>query len=135
MSASTMNGRASHTILVVDDEFVMVEIVSMILAEEGYRVLTAADGEEALALLAEEVPDLLITDYMMPKVTGPQLVDRMSADERLSAVPIIMMSGGSVHVRPAGVRAFFVKPVPVDDLLSAVATILADSPVRSSDGG
>lgn len=119
-----MTGSPHQTILIVDDEFVMIEVLEMLLTDEGYRVLTAADGEEALALMKVERPDLVITDYMMPKVSGPKLVAQMLAEERLASIPIIMMSGGYTHERPAHVRAFFRKPAPVNELLEKVAELL-----------
>jgi len=122
-----MSGSPHKTILIIDDEFVMIEVLEMLFTDEGYRVITAADGEEALELMEVERPDLVITDYMMPKLPGPQLVARMAADARFSAIPIIMMSGGYPHERPAHVRAFFRKPAPVDELLRAVAELLGTS--------
>ena len=119
-----MTGSPHQTILIIDDEFVMIEVLEMLLADEGYRVLTAADGEEGLELMQVERPDLVITDYMMPKLSGPKLVERMVADERLAGIPVIMMSGGYTHERPTHVRAFFRKPPPVDDLLRTVAELL-----------
>src|SRR5713226_2575935 len=76
-------------ILVVDDEPKIVDIVRAYLAREGYRVLVAYDGREALALARRERPDLIVLDLMLPEVSGWDICRSLRAD---SAVPIIMLT-------------------------------------------
>jgi CheY-like chemotaxis protein len=70
------------TILVADDESHILSVVSLKLRNAGYRVLTAADGQEALDVALHERPDLLITDYHMPQLSGLELCRRLKQDPR-----------------------------------------------------
>ncbi len=111
------------SILVVDDEFASLEVLALLLEAEGYRVLTASDGSEAFGRLAAagEV-DLVITDFMMPRMTGDELCRRMHGEPRLRAVPVIMTTARyRDDVPPAPqVIALFVKPLRFDRLLAKV---------------
>jgi CheY-like chemotaxis protein len=79
------------TILVADDEPTIVGLLADVLVLEGYRVLTAHDGREALAALERERPDLLVTDHRMPHLTGVDVIARLHADSA-RAIPAILMS-------------------------------------------
>jgi len=79
-------------ILVVDDEAHILHVVSLKLRNAGYEVITAADGEEGLALAIEQRPDLLITDFQMPYMNGIELCARLKADERTADLPAIMLT-------------------------------------------
>src|SRR5690242_13837415 len=87
------------TILVVDDEYAMVEALSALLADEGYRVVAAANGEEALARLADSSPDLVLLDVMMPRLDGREVLRTMRAEPAFARVAVIMMSAAA---RPLG---------------------------------
>jgi CheY-like chemotaxis protein len=115
-----------HKVLVVDDEYASLEVLGLLLTGEGFQVLSASNGEEALQRLAEEVVDLVITDYKMPKMDGSELCERMLADERLREIPVIFSSATYRQdvPRPANVRAFFTKPLLFKDLLRAVRRTL-----------
>jgi CheY-like chemotaxis protein len=78
-------------LLVVDDEPNILEITSAMLSEEGYEVLTAEDGQEALELLPRFCPDLVITDLRMPRLSGFELLEIMR--ERFPRLPVIAVSG------------------------------------------
>lgn len=80
------------TILLVDDEYAVVEVLQMLLADEGFAVLTAADGEEALKVLGKETPDVVLTDQMMPLVSGAELLRAMQKSARHRRIPVILMS-------------------------------------------
>jgi signal transduction histidine kinase len=82
-----------ETILVVDDTPANVEIMRSILEEANYQVLTAADGPEAIALLGEETPDLIITDLWMPKMSGFDLITKIRQEDRFRTVPIVLLTG------------------------------------------
>src|SRR5215217_425240 len=88
-AASTTAGK---TILVADDETHILNVVSLKLRNAGFRVLTAHDGQEALDLATQEIPDLLITDYHMPMLSGLELCRRMRQDPRTAAIPAIMLT-------------------------------------------
>lgn len=121
-----------RTILVADDEFASLEVLALLLEAEGYRVLTASDGAEALARLQAEGADLVITDYMMPRMNGDELCRRMSAEPTLASVPVIMTTAlyrDDVPQAPQ-VVACFVKPIRFAKLLIAVREIVGAGPPR-----
>jgi signal transduction histidine kinase len=82
-----------ETILVVDDTPANVEIMRSILEEANYEVLTASDGPEALDVLDDQVPDLIITDLWMPLMSGFDLITKIRKEERFRTVPIILLTG------------------------------------------
>ena len=79
-------------ILIVDDEFNMVEMVKLRLEAYGYEVLTAHDGQEGLQKAQQEKPDLIILDLMLPKMDGYKVCGLLKADTRFNRIPIIMFS-------------------------------------------
>ncbi len=86
------------TILVVDDEYSIVETVCEILTWEGYRCVKAADGRAGLALLAQERPALVLLDYMMPHMDGLQMLAAMKQNPDFSRVPVVMMSAAPLYL-------------------------------------
>ncbi|HTA89020.1 MAG TPA: response regulator [Polyangiaceae bacterium] len=116
-----------HTVLVVDDEFASLEVLALLLIGEGFLVLTASNGDEALTRLAEQPVELVITDYKMPKMDGSELCERMLSDPRYQSIPVIFTSATYRQdiPRPSNVRAFFSKPLLFKNLLTAVHQILA----------
>ena len=117
------------TILVVEDESPIRELLAEVLRGEGHRVLAAADGLAALALLDRETPDLVLTDAMMPGLDGLGLAARMRADPRTAGVPVVLMSA-AVPARPDGLDGvgFLAKPFDLDRLLGVVAAALDSGP-------
>jgi CheY-like chemotaxis protein len=116
------------TILVVDDEPDALEILRLYLEYEGFAVVTALDAREALARIEEHRPDLMITDHLMPGITGRALCEilRERADTR--HLPIILYSA-TVPTEPDG-RVWdrrFVKPVDLDTLGGEVQRLLGQS--------
>lgn len=79
-------------ILVVDDEPHIVQVVSLKLRNAGYEVLTAADGEEAFDVARESIPDLIITDFQMPYMTGLELCRALANDAGTRAIPVIILT-------------------------------------------
>lgn len=120
-------------ILVVDDEPSICETAKMILEGQGYEVLTARDGIEALHSLSKSLPDLIISDLNMPRMTGFEFLAIVR--QRFSHIATIAMSGGySSGELPAGILAdaFLQKGnYTIKELCSEVAKLLAASPVRS----
>jgi CheY-like chemotaxis protein len=113
------------TILVVDDEFGIADTLSSILTDEGYRVVVAMNGEQGLARMAEVMPDLVLVDFMMPVMSGPEMVREMRASADLRAIPVVMMSA----VAEAMVReeceftAFLRKPFDLEALLKIITSL------------
>jgi CheY-like chemotaxis protein len=116
-----------QTILVVDDELGAIEVVATALEDEGYRVLSAANGRHGLEKLAEGSVDLAVIDFMMPLVDGAAMGRAMKQDPAFRNVPIIMMSAvGESLVREQfdGYAAFLRKPFRIAALLDVVRRVL-----------
>ena len=116
-------------ILVVDDEIDVVEVVEMLLELEGYKVLKAYDGKEALAAVEKEIPDLVILDIMMPEIDGVEVCRRFRANEKLNNVPIVMFSSKiSAYDKKesfeAGADGFISKPFNARGFISGIKTYL-----------
>jgi CheY-like chemotaxis protein len=115
------------TVLVVDDEFGIVDVLETILTDEGYRVLTACNGKQGLARLSEEKPEVILLDFMMPILGGGDMLRAMAAEPAYQRIPVIMMSSlreEAVATRCEGYAAFLHKPFRATALLSTVARVL-----------
>jgi PAS domain S-box-containing protein len=122
LEPATQDGRPS--VLVVDDNSDMRAYISDLLRPE-YDVLVAADGLDALALMTEAHPDLVLTDVMMPRLDGFGLLRKMQADPVLTSVPVIMLSArageeGTLEGLEAGANDYLVKPFSGRELLARV---------------
>ena len=120
-------GRQGGTILIVDDEPAMLEIASRILRKDGYATLEAGTCEEALALASSADFQLLLTDSVMPGMSGPTLAEHIA--ELRPGVPVLHMSGNSAGVLSQdrirdGELAFVQKPFSARDLLEKVSAAL-----------
>ncbi len=116
-------------ILIVDDNPNNVEILRMRLEAHGYEVATAADGEEGLAAVRDQLPDLILLDIMMPKVDGLEVCRRLRADASLPFIPIILVTAKSdpkdvVAALEAGGDEFLTKPVDHGALVARVKSML-----------
>lgn len=114
------------TILIVDDEYSIVEVLSELLQEEGYNVLTAYNGQEGLARLENVIPDVVLCDIMMPVLDGRAMCQQMQRDMRYRSIPIILMSA----VRPVSqlgecsYTALVEKPFDLDEVLQTLSRLL-----------
>lgn len=113
------------TILVVDDQPEIVENLALVLEEEGYRVLTAADGLEALDRLAAHPVDLVVADIAMPRLNGYQLYERMRENPAWLTVPFIFLTARAMdsdvrYGKELGVDDYLTKPIQPEDLLAAI---------------
>lgn len=116
-----------QTVLVVDDEFGVAEVLQSILEDEGYRVATAINGKQALARLTELTPDLIMLDYMMPILDGAQTLAAIRKDKAFAHTPIIMMSSleeAAVRETCAGYNSFLRKPFRAMAVVKLVAQLL-----------
>src|SRR5208282_1463309 len=91
---------AGKKILVADDESHILHVVSLKLRNAGFEVLTAADGLEALELAQTERPDLLITDYHMPQLSGLELCQKLKHDPATARIPAIMLTARGYQLEP-----------------------------------
>lgn len=117
------------TILVADDESHILNVVSLKLRNAGFRVLTASDGGEALELATQEHPDLLITDYHMPTLSGLELCRRLKQDQATTAIPAIMLTARGYSLEPqdteqSGILRMLSKPFSPRQLLATVNEVL-----------
>jgi CheY-like chemotaxis protein len=115
------------TVLVVDDELGSAEVLSLILAEEGYRAFCAVNGQLALAQARDSVPDLVIVDYMMPLMNGAELARALRADPAFAQTRIILNSGlpeSVIREQFDGYDAFLRKPFKLEVLMSIVQTLI-----------
>ena len=116
------------TILLVDDEYALVETLTDLLEQEGYVVVSAANGRDGIARAQETKPDLVLTDFMMPIGDGAELARGVRQLPGLENVPIVMMSATarSVALAKAGtdVALFLRKPFSWKQLLSVVVSFL-----------
>ena len=118
------------TVLVVDDEWAIAGWLDAIISDAGHRVLAASNGKQALEVLENESIDLVITDFMMPLVDGPTLINAMRTELRTADIPVIVMTAlpeTTVRQRLDGYAAFLRKPFREVELLEAVAKVLGRS--------
>ena len=121
--------RTPPWVLVVDDNPANIDIIETRLASQGYRILTACDGEEALAQVREHKPDLILLDVMMPKKDGFQVCRELKADRTLPFIPIILVTAKDdtrdvIAGLDAGGDEYLTKPVDTAALLARVRSIL-----------
>jgi len=129
-----------QTVLLVDDDRNTRDVWSQFLDHAGLRVVQAADGEAALAIVREELPDLVLMDLSLPRIDGWTLTTLLKGDVRTRAIPIIVISA---HVfaehreraRAAGCDAFLAKPCPPGDLLREVRRFLQMETLDGSSTG
>ena len=122
-------GRATKTILLVDDEANLRILVSTTLDEAQYRIIEATDGTAALELARQQRPDLLVLDWMMPGLNGIDVVQALRQDPVTAHIPIIMLSARGQETdkergRSVGTSAYLVKPFSPLELLRTVEEIL-----------
>jgi len=117
------------TILVCDDESHILNVVSLKLRNAGFRVLTAEDGQEALEVALQERPDLIITDYHMPRLSGLELCRRLKVDPATALIPTIMLTARGYHLEPhdtedSGICRMLSKPFSPRQLLVTVNEVI-----------
>jgi CheY-like chemotaxis protein len=116
------------TIVLIDDEFGLSDVVAATLSDAGFRVWTAVNGPQGLEIMAEHPPDLVLLDYMMPLLDGPGVLRAMRGDPKLASVPVIMMSAMPEEVvkrRSNDHVGFLRKPFDFESLIAAVNKALA----------
>ncbi|WP_425078258.1 phosphate regulon transcriptional regulator PhoB [Ruegeria denitrificans] len=117
------------TVLVVEDEMAQREVLAYNLEAEGFRVSKAANGEEAMLLVDEDSPDIIVLDWMMPNLSGIEVCRRLKSRADTRSIPIIMLSARSEEVDKVrgletGADDYVVKPYSVVELMARVRTQL-----------
>jgi two-component system alkaline phosphatase synthesis response regulator PhoP len=122
-------------VLIVDDEFGIADIVAEILAEEGYSVAIAINGQLGLACLEESAPDVVLLDVMMPILDGPGMLRAMRSDPRFLHIPVVMMTALPEALpkdpTPPLYQAVLYKPFTPRQLFEALLRVLDVAPYSS----
>ncbi len=116
-------------VLVVEDEDALATLLQYNLEKEGYLVTLASDGEEALMLVGEAIPDLVLVDWMLPKVSGIEICRRLRGRHETSNVPIIMLTARGeetdrVRGLDTGADDYIVKPFSMTELFARIRAVL-----------
>jgi DNA-binding response OmpR family regulator len=116
-------------VLVVDDEKDIVELISFNLARNGYDVLTAHNGNDALEIAEREMPDLIVLDIMMPGIDGTEVTRRLKASPKLATIPLILLTAKSEETDVVvgltlGADDYVSKPFSMKILLARLTTVL-----------
>lgn len=117
------------TVLVVEDELAQREVLAYNLEAEGFRVSKAANGDEAMLLVDEDCPDIIVLDWMMPNLSGIEVCRRLKSRPDTRSIPIIMLSARSEEVDKVrgletGADDYVVKPYSIVELMARVRTQL-----------
>ena len=123
----------THKILIADDEPNIVISLEYLLQREGYTVVVARDGQEALEAIVRERPALVLLDVMMPHKSGFEVCQAVRADERVQATKILMLTAKGRETDVAkglalGANAYMTKPFSTRELVQKVAELLGDAP-------
>jgi len=122
---------SNELVLIVEDEFAIADLLEMALIDGGFRVVMAANGCQGLQCLAQgPLPDLIISDFMMPVLDGPGLLRAMRETEAHRDIPCIIMSSvpeSSVRAHIEGYAGFIRKPFRLGELVQLVVSVLSTS--------
>jgi type IV pilus assembly protein PilB len=128
-SSTPGSGLTKQRVLIADDSEMIRRMVIAAIEGEGYEILVAADGEEALKLAVEESPALLITDFLMPKLDGYELIRKLKSHPATRSIPVIMLTAkvdieSEVKVIEAGADDYLSKPIEPRRLLARVRRLV-----------
>lgn len=127
------------TILLVEDEAEVREMVSRVLSREGFEMLTAADATEGRLRISEKVPDLMLVDWMLPGTSGIEFVRQCKRDELTTEVPVIMLTArveenDRVHGLESGADDYVVKPFSPRELAARIRAVLRRTSGQDAEG-
>ncbi len=130
---SVTDRKAKGSILVVDDEVVITQLLSTMLHKRGYSVATAADGASAIALVKEQRPDLIVMDIVMPVMDGYDTTAQIRSDPLMKDVPVIFLSGrppteDGGRAFKSGGTMFLKKPFSNSQFMTIVDLALGNQP-------
>lgn len=117
--------KQAASVLIVDDHAVMLESLTLTLEAEGYRVLTAGDGLEALAILESQPADLILADIAMPRLNGYQFLERVRQNPQWVSIPFVFLTARALdsdvrYGKELGVDDYLTKPIDPEDVLAVV---------------
>ena len=113
---------ATRTVLVIEDDALIQELVHDVLVDEGYRVLRASDGEAGLRVAASDLPGLILLDFGLPHMSGANVLSGLKHDAATRQIPVIAMTGQptSLGAGPLPIDGWIAKPFDLDALLAQV---------------
>jgi CheY-like chemotaxis protein len=128
----------AHKLLLADDSITIQKVVELILAEEDFEIRSAANGEEALAVIESFQPDIVLADIEMPKMNGYQLCKNIKKNPSISAIPVILLTGAFEPVdeelaKQVGADDFIIKPFESQELISKLNAFLTISSVTEAE--
>lgn len=131
--------REKPLILVVDDEAHILHVISLKLANAGCEVITAEDGEAGLALAVDRCPDLVITDYQMPFLTGLELAEQLKRHERTRDTPVLVLTAHGCRPNDesesgTNIVGVLTKPFSAREILAKVRDLVGPRPGMVTDG-
>ncbi len=129
---------ADKKVLVVDDEIHIVHVVAIKLRNNGYEVISADNGAEAFELACKEKPDIIVTDFQMPGMTGLKLVEKLRQREETRDIPVIMLTARSFAVpkeqqEDLRISGCLSKPFSPKELLGSIEDILYQKELVADD--
>ncbi|MBW3579050.1 MAG: response regulator [Actinobacteria bacterium] len=121
-------------VLVVDDDPAVRQMLELVLVFEGFEILTAADGLEAVGRALQARPDAILLDVMMPRMSGLETAQALRGDQRTAATPIILLTARASEDDlwsgwQAGVDSYLVKPIDLDSLVMEIRRVISTSAV------
>ena len=124
-----------HSILIVDDNLANLKLMRILLGDAGYDVRTAASAEDALRLLADQPPRVILMDVQLPGMSGLELTRKLKADATTRDIVVVAVTayaarGDEERTRAAGCDEYVAKPVDIDALLQTIARLVT----RASEG-
>ena len=131
---------AGETVLVIDDSPTILKVVQLVLTRAGFRVETASDGEAGVASARQSQPDLILLDFVMPRMNGYQVCRSLAADTSLREIPVVLMSAkgdqvGERFVKVMGIVDYITKPFSPEAITAVVQHAIAKYAAPRADGG
>ena len=129
---------ADKKVLVVDDEIHIVHVVTIKLRNNGYDVISASDGAEAYELACAQKPDIIVTDYQMPVMSGMELIEKLRQTEQTADIPVIMLTARSFAVednqkQQLKISKCLSKPFSPKELLRDIEDVLYQQALSQQD--
>lgn len=120
--------KANSTVLIVEDEVAIVTMLRYNLEREGFKVLATGDGEEAVNIVREQNPDIIVLDWMLPGMTGVEVCKQLRWDQQTKNIPIIMLSargeeGDRIRGLDSGADDYMVKPFSPSELIARIHAV------------
>ena len=126
-----------NKVLIADDEIHIIHVVAIKLRNNGYDVISASNGVEAYDLICAEHPDIVVTDYQMPLMTGVEMIEKLRANDATRSIPVILLTARSFAISPEQQKALDVaaclsKPFSPKELLKSIQDTLYQREVAAS---